>query len=63
MKIRIYKTGELNGSSYVENPLRSNALINIINNDKNCFIWSLLAYLHSCEISHPSRVKNLYTIF
>ena len=29
MKLRFYKTGELNGSSYVKIPLRSNALKNI----------------------------------
>ena len=29
MKIRFYKTGVLNGSSYVKIPLRSNSLINI----------------------------------
>ena len=34
MEIRFYKTGELVGSSYVKNSLRSNALINIKNNDK-----------------------------
>ena len=34
MKIRFYKTEELNGSSYVKIPLRSNALINIKNIDK-----------------------------
>ena len=28
MKIKIYKTGELNCLSYVKNPLRSNAFIN-----------------------------------
>ena len=39
MKIRFYKTSDLNGSSYVKIPLRSNAPINIKNNDKNCFIW------------------------
>ena len=39
MKISFYKTGELNGSSYVKTPLRSNALINNKNNDKYCFIW------------------------
>ena len=37
MKIRYYKTGELNESSYVKIPLRSNALINIKIDDKNCF--------------------------
>ena len=34
MKIRFYKTSELNGSSYVKIPLGSNALINIKNSDK-----------------------------
>ena len=49
MKIRFYKTEELNGSSYVKIPLRSNALINFKNNDKYCFIRSILAILHPCE--------------
>ena len=34
LRIRIHKTGELNGSSYAKIPLRSNALINIKNNNK-----------------------------
>ena len=34
MKISFYKTTELDGTSYVEIPLRTNALINIKNNDK-----------------------------
>ena len=50
MKFRIYKTGEINESSYVKFPLRSNALMNIKNDDEYCFIWSLLAYLHPCEM-------------
>ena len=58
MKISFYKTGELNGTSYVKIPLRSNAILNIEKNDKICFIWSILASLHPCENSHPSRVKN-----
>ena len=58
MKISFYKTGELNGTSYVKIPLRSNAILNIENNDNYCFIWSILASLHPCEISHPSRVNN-----
>ena len=33
-KIRFFKTGELDGSSYVKIPLRSNALINLKNNIK-----------------------------
>ena len=45
MKIRFYKTGELNGSSYVKIPFRSNALINIKNGNRCCIIWSILASL------------------
>ena len=28
------------------------------NKDKYCFLWSNLAYLHPCENSHPSEVRN-----
>ena len=58
MKIIFYKTGELNGSSYVKIPIRSSALKNFKNDDIYCFIWSLLAELHPCEIDHPNRVPN-----
>ena len=63
MKISFYKTTELNGTSYVKIPLRSNAILNIQNNDKYCFIWSILASLHSCENTHPSRVNNYLHYF
>ena len=63
MKIRFYKTEELNGSSYVKIPLGSNALLNIENNDKYCFIWSILARLHPCENDHPNRVSNYIQYF
>ena len=58
MKIRFYETGELIGSSYVKILLRSNALINTKNNDKYCFIWSVLASFHPCDKDHPNRVSN-----
>ena len=48
MKTRFYKTEELNGSSYVKIPLRSNALIKIKNTDNYCFIWSISASFHPC---------------
>ena len=38
MRIYFCKTGELNGSNYVKIPLRSNAILNIENNDKYCFL-------------------------
>ena len=63
MKISFHKTEELNGTSCVKIPLRSNAILNIQNNDKYCFIWSILAYLHPCENTHPSRVNNYLQYF
>ena len=58
MKISFYKTREMNGTSYVKFPLRSNAILSIQNNDKYCFIWSILASFHPCENTHSSRVNN-----
>ena len=63
MKISFYKTGELNGTSYVKILLRSNALLNIKNIDKYCFIWSVLASLHPCENDHSNRVSNYSQCF
>ena len=63
MKISFYKTTELNGTSYVKIPLRSNAVLNIQNNDKYCFIWPILASLHPCKNSNPSRVNNYVQYF
>ena len=63
MKISFYKTTELNGTSYVKIPLRSSAILNVQNNDKYCFIWSILASLHPCEKTHPSRVNNYIQYF
>ena len=58
MKLSFYKSTELDGTSYVKIPLRSNAILNVQNNDKYCFIWSILASLHPCENTHPSRENN-----
>ena len=63
MKIGFYITGELNGSSFAKIPLRSNALINIKNNEKYCSIWSILASLHPCDKDHPNRVSNCSQYF
>ena len=38
--------------------MRSNAISNIENDDKYCFFWSILAYLHPCNNNHPNRVSN-----
>ena len=48
----------MNGSHFVKIPLRSNAILNIENNDKYCFIWSILASLYRCKNKHPNRVSE-----
>ena len=53
----------MNGSNYVKMPLRSNAILNIENNDKYCFLCSILAYLHPCNNNHPNRVSNYTQYF
>ena len=58
MTIYFYKTTEMNGSNYAKIPLRSNAILNVENNDKYCFLWSVLAWLHPCDNNHPNRVSN-----
>ena len=62
--IDIYKTKALNGSSYIALPeyiANKKAVINIKNEDNNCFIYSVLCgYLDICDKSHPERV-NHYT--
>ena len=63
MKVSFHKTGELNASSYVKIPLRTNAILIFQNNDKYCFIWSILASLHTCENDHPNRVLNYIQYF
>ena len=57
MTVYLSKTGEMDGRSYVKIPLRSSAILNVENDDKYCFSWSILAYLHSCNNNHPDRVS------
>ena len=58
MTIYFYETTEMNDSNYVKIPLRSNAILNIENNDKYCFLWSIFASLHPCNNNHPNSVSN-----
>ena len=58
MKKRFHKTDEIKGSCYGKFPLRSSALITVGNDDKCCFVGSILAKFHPCESIHPSRVSN-----
>ena len=43
--------------------MRSNATLNIENNDKYCSLWSILAYFHPCNNNHPNRVSNYRKYF
>ena len=63
MTVYFYKTDELNGSNCVKISLRSNAVLNIENNDKYCFLLSILAYLHPCNNNHPNRISNYKQYF
>ena len=63
MTVYFYKTNELNGSNYIKIPLRPNAILKMEINDKHCFIWSILGYLHPCNINHPNRVSNYRQYF
>ena len=63
MTIFFYKTNDLNGSNYTKVPLRSNAILNSENNDKYCFIWSILASLYPCNNTHLNRVSNYRQYF
>ena len=58
MTVYFYKTGEMNRLSYVKIPLKSSAILNMENDDTYCFSWSILAYLHPCNINHPNRVSK-----
>ena len=53
----------MNGLSFAKIPLRSSAVLNIENNDKYCFFWSILAYLHPCNNNRPNRVSNYRQCF
>ena len=43
--------------------MRSNAILNIENIDKYCFIWSILASRHPCNNNLPNRVSKYKQYF
>ena len=63
MTIYFYKTNELNGSSYVKIPLKTQALLNIQNKDNLCYLWSILAHLHPTSNGHPERTSSYIDYF
>ena len=61
--VSFYKTGETKSRPFVNIPLRSSAFINFENDDKYCFLWSVLAYLHPCKNKYPIRVSKYRQFF
>ena len=58
MTISFYNTGNMDVSSYIKIPLRSTAILNIKNEDKYCFLWSILAKLYPYE--NNSNIVSSY---
>ena len=48
METTFCKTKEMIGSIYVKIPLRSSAILIFENDDKNSFLWSVIASAHPC---------------
>ncbi|CAC5423990.1 unnamed protein product [Mytilus coruscus] len=58
LEVNTVKYSPISGSSYMELPSKlhhSHAITNIKNEDKKCFLWSVLAALHPAE-RNPDRV-------
>ena len=62
LKIFVTKVQTLNGKSYKELPdfiKNKKAIINIKNDDNNCFLYSVLCgYLDIYDKPHPERVNH-----
>ena len=66
LTIHFYKTCEVNRSSYVKFPFRSFVTLDIQNDHKFCFFWSILDHLHTVAGSkneHSTRVSNYRQYF
>ena len=57
LKINFHKTNSMNGMTYKKFPIRTNAILNIQNNDTYCFLWSILANIHPVD-KDPQRVSK-----
>ena len=57
IEVPFYKSGKIIGSSYDKNPSKNSAFINIKNDDKYCFVWSMLDNVHPCDNNTPNRVS------
>ena len=48
----------MNGSKYVNVPLRFSAILKYENDEKYCSLWSIVAGQHLCENIQPEKVTN-----
>ena len=58
--LEIYKVNDIQASSYIELPGKykdNKSIINIKNNDQNCFLWCILAQLYPVE-NHKDRLSK-----
>ena len=57
LKTYFHKTNPINAMTHVEFPIRTNAILNIQNNDTYCFLWRILASIHPVN-KDPQRVSK-----
>ena len=43
--------------------MSTSAILKIGKDDKDCFLWSILAHIHPCQINHPERISNFLQDF
>ena len=61
LKIYFHKTNPFNGMTYKKFPIRTNAILNIQNNDTYCFLWSILQ-ISTLLIKIHNVLVNIYLI-
>ena len=57
LKIFFNKTHALNGRTYAKIPIRTNSILNNLNKDTYCFLWSISASIHPIN-NYLQRVSN-----
>ena len=54
-----YKDEDIEASSYIKLPFKTNAVINVQNEDDKCFLWTIISCLHPTEdITHSYRLTH-----
>ena len=61
--VQFFITSELKVSSYEKFPIRNSAFLKIENDNKFCFFWLIVANLHPCKYSHPTKFSKYKNFF